>query len=166
MSQEGTVVYQVPTRFSDARSIHKVLGLLQDVGRSLSSIDPSLKDTELTEVLRIIENGSHTNEGTSTYLDLSSVRNYVEAYRERSEGGCLSCVHRERALFLRRKAASHCSMESQQPEGRRFSERPDDDLREYYCEFWQPEYRRTLETVIGMQEQKRTEERTFKTLIK
>jgi len=70
-----------------------VLSMLQDVRADIGNLESSFANADLTKVLKIVESGSYKINGKiSTYIDLSSAKGIIGAYRKYSEGGCQSCV--------------------------------------------------------------------------
>jgi len=73
-----------------------VLSMLRDVRAEIGMIGGSFRQSKLTRVLSIVEDGSYEFQGAQgaarTHVNLSAAKKIIDTYRELSEGGCKSCT--------------------------------------------------------------------------
>lgn len=94
MALVSRLSYELRTNGSKDISPDYVLRMLNEVREDIASVDANFVDSDLAEVLAIIEAGKHEIQGKiQTIIDLSSAQSVVNAYRKKSEGGCQSCIN-------------------------------------------------------------------------
>jgi hypothetical protein len=160
MTLRSHVIYE--TKITDFKDIspESVLDMLNDVKRDIGKIDESFSHFSLTDVLKVIEFGSHyINGDIEICIDLSSADGIIKTYRRYSEGGCQSCVNLSREIIDAQDGSSgtYCGLEDPdydkdsihlphvKYEG--FSSKVD----KYYqnpCESWKPRFSPILEEII------------------
>ncbi|MBT3404884.1 hypothetical protein HN832_01865 [archaeon] len=74
-----------------------VIAMLRDVQKGLGDLDPSFNDSDLEEVLQVVEKGEFQIGGNllPVKIDFSKAAEFISEYRKRSEGGCTICSHRQ-----------------------------------------------------------------------
>ncbi|MEK6873607.1 MAG: hypothetical protein AABW91_02085 [Nanoarchaeota archaeon] len=146
-------------RFEDI-SPQSVLSMLYDIRKSVGELDGTFVDSDLAEVLSVIEAGTYEINGTiSTRIDLSFAKSIVKFYREHSEGGCQSCISLGRETIDAQDATSGWYCEVSDPDfDKNAVNRPgvrysgfSPKTNKYYqspCKDWKPKFSPTLDKLI------------------